>query len=1684
MEPTSAPPERGIRRGRFLVVGAIGLGLVLVLAIVVAGFRDSVARSVLQSVGRGLGYDIATGSIDIGLTHLRADDVHVTTVAGEPVVDVRHVAADYSLRDLLPGGKRLFGLQSVEIDRPHITLIHHRDGTYNITLPATTNARPQANPPPLDLRLRVTGGTIDLVDRFVSAPRERHTHIVDIAVDGAISPSTPSTYRAGAVLVIGATRYPISGTGRFADARGLELQHFTAARLPIAELANFAISSHAVVVQAGELRDLDVMLGALATPAGTLQTHLGIRGRIVAARIASSALSKPVRDAHGDFVVDDDSATVRDLDATLNGLPLHLRGSLFHFAAPQVAFAVTARGDLSRVRGLSKDLAQLPIGGAVALQGLAEGSASNPVVFARFVAPHVDYGAYRLDGSHGFVAVSGQELDLISAGARYGAVTVNGRGAVQLQRHTRTTGFARIHVPADALPYVDNLVPGMPLDGDAVVHGVDAKLALRGYVGGAHGGDRLDVPFAIAEDRSATLGPVALERHDGASVYARAAYDARSNASVAILDARALSLLPAPAVRLPGLSVPVLPSNLDAKLDASVAGTAIGTTLSSANGLVHAYGSWGDLRADADGSGSHFGARGRVTSSFERLAAFTGNLGAHGGIDIPFAVTNGGRSTIVQIANARFPGATIRGIALSGADATLGIGPRAIDVYSADLRVAGREVTAQGSFGNGGRVHVTAGDVDLAALRSAGIPLTGGHATVIANLGGTIARPVGTVLAALAGARYAGSPVAGDVGVAYDGAALHVNRATLAYGGAYANAGGTISGLTPGHIAPRYDLRAQLEDADIATLARTVKNPVPYPEGTVNADLRVGGSGSTPSVAGEIRLPEGSVNGLSFRDGRIAINGTATAIRADGGHLTVGGTTLDFAGNVSRARQSVRLDSRHLDLADFNDYFDEAEVLAGTGSIALALDAAPNHLTTSADVALQGTRYRRFVLGTVGTTVRTVGTAIQLHGKVAGDNGRAQLDGSVNVPVTDPLRGLAGRSYVDLTGQIAGIDLGNVLPAAGLSVPVIGVLDGSAVVRGRYPALALRAKASVTRGVVGRLPIERFTLAATASNGRGRITDLSLIAPGLTANLTGSFGLRPTDPFDLRAEATSPNIATLASAATGASPGVTGALDTTSHVTGTIARPHLTTSVDLTQVTYKTIVIPGAHVDIDATRQAADVRHGNIRLPRGGSIGFDGHIPISTSASTPIAFDFVPHDVNIAPYSSLLPDGSVAEGLFDGNVGVRGTLGAPQLSGSLSFTGGSYRSNSIKGLTAIALQLDFSRTTVTIAKLHAHAAPGNFDGSGTVTLGDLRNPLPGLRADVTVTASNALVTAPKLYVGYIDGTVTAKKAIRAPLVVGGALRFSSARIPYTALLPSGATTSGAAPTLPDVDLNLGVTVGRDVRVQSGPVDIGTTGTAQLGGTLAKPTLDGQFNATDGTVAVYRTFIVQNGSSVSFTPSDGITPSVDATAVTHISDPATDVLLHITGLSTKLNLAFSSQPAYSKEQILGLLVNAQALGAVSGVAQSGSSSASSGPSITGIGEGLLNDQFTQKFLQPFSSKIGGALGLSDLNVNYNTNGAVSAVARRSLGKNISFTYGEQIGGPTPRTSIGINIGTAISGAQLTFYQAAGSSQAFGGQALTPYLQSGFLATSPPNYTLQAIEPPSGSGFVFSYQRHFW
>jgi hypothetical protein len=203
--------------------------------------------------------------------------------------------------------------------------------------------------------------------------------------------------------------------------------------------------------------------------------------------------------------------------------------------------------------------------------------------------------------------------------------------------------------------------------------------------------------------------------------------------------------------------------------------------------------------------------------------------------------------------------------------------------------------------------------------------------------------------------------------------------------------------------------------------------------------------------------------------------------------------------------------------------------------------------------------------------------------------------------------------------------------------------------------------------------------------------------------------------------------------------------------------------------------------------------------------------------------------------------------------------------------------------------------------------------------------------------------------------------------------------------------------------------------------------------------------------------------------------VDANGTTHISNPDTDILLHVTGPATNVNLDLASNPSYDKEQILGLLVNAQAFGAVPGIETSDNGG---GFSAEGIAGGFLGQELTQNLLQPVGSSIGQALGFQDLALGYNFGSGLSAGARKELGKNLYATFNQTFGSDQ-RQSIALNYdlrrNTSIA---LTAFNAGNSTRTL---LTTRQL---FAPAGPTNYTLQALAPPPGtSGIVLTYQRKF-
>lgn len=1693
-----------------LLIASSAVAVVFVLLAVAYAARAAILQSLVQSIASSSsGYDVRFGHFALSGSHVDIQAAVVKTRGGDPVLTAEHVTAEVSIAELMRG-TRQYGLRSLIVDGPHVTIVRHRDGTYNIPLPraAVTTTTPTRAAAPYDLTIAVRRGSVELIDEAAIYRGSQHQTIDDFNANAYVRSNARTTYDVRFALAGSGGRFPVHGAAIVDDLRGSESHHWTSAVVPIGPLVDYAVNSTAIHLTAGLLRDVDLRYFGLLNRRGQIERHLGARARLDGAQVYVAALRRPLRDVHGPVRVYDDGLVTPRADATLAGLPVRIAGGLFDFSRPSFRLGIIGAGPLETLVTLGPPSPYVhrlagPLTFSVRLESLVE----HPVVFAHFNGAHISYNGFPARDVHGLVTIDGTELDIINAGGDYAGIGIETQALIALEKHLGIRAVVRADAPAHTLPYVDALVPGMPVGAIAVIAGIDTSLGAHGIAAGANRGDTLESPIAIDQHGNGLIGPLLITHADGSSLYARATLEQNPNGLTAIVDARRFHLAESSITTLPGIVFPPIP-RLDGAIDgvigvatnkgavalggiatlsgAHVMGVAVDRAAARFDGsasdirvaALDARGPWGSFSGTGGSNGTRTALDGRFRGSLDSLASVGVRVPAHGTIDAPVSILADGPTTVVQTRDARFGDASIDGIALDHVDATVGVRGSQVSVYSARGDVGGGNVVAAGRFGNGGTLGVT-----TSAIRNPNdprVPVTSGTVRLLASIGGTLAAPSADASAIVAGGLIAGDiPVGGDFALAYARSRLGLDGSLLRFGDAYATLDGSIGGISPSMFAPRYDLHSRVRAADFGDLASTLDVPLPYLVGSLDANLNVRGAGNAPQIVGDVAVPEGAVNGLAFKHGFVRLNADAFATRASGGNVTVGTTHLAFGGSYAKGATRATVRSPHVDLTDFNDYFDLADTLAGTGPLAIDVLSVGDTLATSGDLRISGARFRRFALGDARARWFMRGRSIQTDLAVNGTAGSFALNGAIlpaaHAPLIDPIK----RSTLDLHARANAVDLATWLPAFGLHSPLVGRADIQASVRGRYPRLSLATTGSLTGGRFDRIAIQQFTIAATAQNGRATITDAHLVAPSLDVRATGNLGFLSTDRVALTASLSSPDVGLLYTAATGAAAPFSGSLTTGFRIGGSLRTPAVDGTLDANAVRIAKVSIPHAHAELRYAQQLVTLQSSEIDFI-GGKILADGRVPVTlapigVAPNAPIDATFRTIGLNLTDFAPLLPTGTRTGGIVDSRVTVTGTATQPQLGGTIALHNGSYRSDFERAdLTNIGAHIVLGGTQATLIDFHTDVGGGAIDATGNARVSDLRDPLRTLAYTTNAQAHAAGLDFPAYFRGKIDGSLAIIRAANARPLVSGDLAFNTTRIPLTAIYNPNASAATTPAVLPDIAFDLGITAGSDDRVQSGAVDIGATGAARLGGTLAQPTLDGRFTSTGGTLSFYRQFVLERGA-VLFTPDAGIIPTVFAIATTHVPDPSTDITLTLTGPATSLNLAFDSTPGYDKAQILGLLVNAQALGAIGGIASSNTSNLPS--PIASAAFGYVEGQFARSVLSPLGSGLGKALGLSNLNLGYGLTGGFTASASRRLGKNLELVVGESLGYPK-RESFGIrssfNRDTSV---QLTFFSSQGN--ATFGSFSQSYLQS--LNS---NQTLRAIEPPtSGSGFVFTLQKRY-
>lgn len=1554
------------------------------------------------------------------------------------------------------------------------------------------------------------------------------------------------------------TRYPLSERTVIDVQRGIALNRLTARELPLRGALGFFIHANSLRFDDGVLDGVDVQYFALAPkPNDEFAYRLGGHADLHGGRIAIGALAREVRDLETPLVITDDMLATTTIGATLGGVPMHGRGAIYDlFGAPSFRLGFGATGDLHDLRALFAFSAKLPLRGTARLQTVLESKLAQPLIHSWFGADRVAYDRYSVDALDGIVDYYDGAVTIGPLRGRYGSADIALGGRALISDAGNDLAFAlNARGPGAALPYANVLAPDSGVVATALISAPPkGDFRVRGTIG-AVGRTTGAGTFAVDPHGVGEFGPFEFLRPDGSSLAGGFELQRPISQSAGWLHARGFRLAAVrDAAALPGATVASLPpisGTIDGDLagggtpDAfGLAGVLHGHDLRVASyaigdGSVRLDGTLSDVRlADLEvngplgrfsGNGAYadglFALDGRYDGALERLAQFTSDPTARGEIHGPVRATLAANRIVVQTTGASIAGGSVRGVAVGSVAGTIEVNGNALRVVAADGTIGGARAVAADT---GGSFLVSAPALPVSALRGAGLPLQAGTVSLFgrADLRGA-GGPSFDGVVALEDGVASGLPISGGAEVALAGGTARISSGVGALGRTYGNFAGRVDGIG-GSNTLGYDLDARVPIGDVGEVRSALRLPVKYLEGSFSAAVRVRGSGARPRIDGDVAVPEGSYNGLAFHSARAAVAMTRSALSASNGVVTVGSTHAQVAAAVSVASRAFSVDVRSADatLSDFNDYFDEAETLDGRGRVALAFANDGRTTRTTGRVDVTNFRYRRFTFGSTAATWSQHAGAVDAALNVRGAHGALRANGTMVAAAGDPIRAFERATY-RATVQAQHVDLATWLPPFGITAPILGQVDARGSVAGRWPRLSVNGDASLANGSLFGYAVREGRVQAHGDGARVALSNTVVDLGFARFDASGSFGFATNDPLALALHAATPDVAKALVSLFPKGPryDVGGALQADARIAGSIAKPRATVGFELTNGRFTTLAVPRVLGNLAYDGKTLVVNEAQATFAKGTALVV-GSLPLTlqplgVNQTAPVSFTLALGGLDLAPFAPYVPGPQTKlGGTVNGRVAIEGTVQAPRVIGNVTLANGSY----VSGLDRAAItnadaQLAFLGTSVALQALHAKVGGGTLDGSGQLDL-----PFAQVHTNnyaITLNAHGARVDSPQFGRGTIDGTMQLRSAQPLP-VLSGNLVLSNASIPILSIARSvgaGGSAGGATPGgggLPfNVAFELSAKAGKNVRVQaSSPyIDVGTTGALDLTGTLASPKLAGVLTATPGGLfSTYnRAFRVQQ-AVVTFNPANGVLPYVDLRAFAHVTNPdpnatrnaagSADITVTVSGPADELaagtgsGITYASNPAYSQEQIIGLLLDASLFGAVNFNQQQngtvlrgapGESNPLLPPGVTPYQTGvinfnqeafsILNGQLTQRFLAPIERLFTGKFGLSDFQVTVDYGGGIGYTALKQLGhRDVYASFGQTLSSPV-RTTLGFAARPdASTSVQFDYFQQNGdpayTNNGNGTQALVGLQR------------LKGIQPASNrKGFTFSIVRKY-
>jgi hypothetical protein len=1524
----------------------VAIGLVaatIILALVVAN-RHRLIHAALQSAASlASGSTVRFADQRISSTRMTLLDLHIVR-HGEPLLDASRLDIEYSLRDLLPGSTRRFGLAGVAISGAILTLTHERDGSYNLPIPqgGAAPAGPQIpqriDPVPIRFALTMHDAQIVLREPQAYDSSAKSVRIDGVNVDADVDSATITRYRAGGNFAL-RHQQPFTIAGTIDAVRGYAMHRMQARVFPLRALANYFADSPVVRITGGHAYDLDARLYAFdVRPNETADYHVSLTLDVRDGSLGLSALAAPLTQIRGRLQVVDNAFFVDGLHATLAQIPIEATGGIYDLTGDaQFRLGVSGHGDLTQLRHAFTFTRAQPIGGPIDLGVLIQGALDNPMIVAHATSPSVHYAALPFTGLTATVIYRDGTVALLPLDASYGGIGVAIRGALGVAGpHVLSDVAVHLATTANHLPYLQSLIGSEPIVVDAAAAGTDLDYDLHATAASTRGVDRVAALLTLRPDGTGGVEPFWLHTQRG-DLDGGYALDRRDQTSAFWVLGHNLAMRPARERALPGVDLPVLPAIDGTIPDLSAAGTGAGDHVAVAGmargrnisfagvafdsfaasfggsmtdaaiDRLQASGPWGSFDGTGAFGGSTFVARGAYRGTLDGLAPFLGSaIPGHGGIAGIAGIEVEPNRIIVQGDNLHFSHATLHGVPVTHASLTLAVENDALRIYTAHASVAGGDVVAAGSFATGTHaVHaplsLVATGLDAQGLRAIGLPLDTGHlwARGVLAAGAPLPHFDGGVSIERGSMAHFG--IDGSANVDLAGRAVQLHEVVGALSGTYAYVDGTIGSLDSG--IPSYGLHATVPAGNIETMLRAFDFPTYMTQGSFNANVAVGGRGDAPSVTGAIGVPAGNVNGLPFVDASATIAADPSGISAHHGRVLVGTTAVGFTGVVRPNDLVVRVHAPVADLSDFNNFFDTGDTLDGNGAVNFIAIQRGRTVATNGQIDLAGFRYRNLAFGDLrgrwSSSRNTVRGTIAIDGR----QGSLSLNGSIALPPLPHVQSIVARSNYDVHAKLDRFNLAFWVPALGFqSLPVTGRASGEASISGRYPSLAIAGKAHLNGGSIGPLTLDRASIAVHAAGHRLAIDSAQLTTPGLVASASGTMGFTASDPLDLQVHAATDTLPSLLYQLTRARVPISGSFESTLRIGGTLHAPTFVAGLDATGVNAYGLGIDSMFGEVRLRGRSLEVANAGATFGK-GQASLAGSLPLQLDPfavgppGQPLSVDLDITDLDPATFDAIAGSNTKMTGTINGHIGVSGTVAQPIILGNATLRDGSYTSDLERTpLSNAVASFVFNRTSASIQRASAKLGNGTIAGSGTIQFPDGFTSGSGVSLLVKAVAKGAQLDLPAYGSGTIDADLSLTKTPSSTAVLAGDATATNATLSFAAFVEAaqgGAKGSGPGPSLPPWPLafDLKATAGKNVRVRGNGygagLDIAATGSVKLAGTLQSPTLAGTFTSAGGTLTYFdRAFRVQQGV-VSFEPRDGLIPTLHAVATTNVINPDPD-----------------------------------------------------------------------------------------------------------------------------------------------------------------------------------------------------